>query len=226
MSQKFFITSSGTGVGKTLVTASLAYQLRTKGKTVSVIKPAITGYVDGDMGSDTAFLLQSMGLPVNPATVQTVSPWRFKAPFAPNISAAQEGREVVFDEVMKFCNQERASEITLIEGVGGVMAPLTDMHTMLDWMQALACPAIVVAGTYLGAISHALTAGEVLRARGIPVQAVVVSESAKSALSLQDTVTELKKFFPSANCIAPLPRVAGEEKLWERTADLTWALSW
>ncbi len=223
MTQKFFITGSGTGVGKTLVTASLAHQLRAGGKRVSALKPVISGYVAGDMNSDTAQLLQSLGQAVNPVTSEAVSPWRFAAPIAPNMAASVEGKEIIFSEVVDFCNVARTSEITLVEGAGGVMSPLTNTHTMLDLALALECPAVVVVGTYLGAISHALTACEVLRARGIALQAVVVSESPSG-----DAVTvaaELKRFLPYAKYIVPLPRVAGGENLWQYTADLTWMLT-
>ena len=225
MTQKYFVTGSGTGIGKTLVTASLAYQLRAGGKRVSALKPVISGYVEGDMSSDTAQLLQSLGQAVNPLTIAAVSPWKFAAPLAPNMAAAAEGKEIIFSEVVDFCNVSRTSEITLIEGAGGMMSPLTKAQTMLDVAVALECPAIVVVGTYLGAISHALTACEVLRAHGVAVQAVVVSESAESATSTEQTALMLKSFLPYAKYIVPLPRVAGGENLWHHTADLTWILT-
>ena len=226
MSQTFFITGSGTGVGKTLVTAALAYQLRKAGTGVSALKPVVSGYAPSDMESDTAIILQSLGQAVNPVTIAAVSPWKFSAPLASNIAAAAEGKKIVFSEVVDFCNVTRTSDITLIEAAGGAMSPLTDTHTMLDLAVALQCPVILVVGTYLGAISHALTAGEVLKARGIPVQAVIVSESETSAIDALGTAGEFKKFFPGAKHIVPLPRIGGGgERLWEHAADLTWVLS-
>ena len=65
----------------------------------------------------------------------------------------------------------------LIEGVGGLMSPVTPEATGLDWLTALDLPAILVSGSYLGAISHALTACETLRLHGVPLRAVAVSES-------------------------------------------------
>lgn len=225
MTQKFFITGSGTSVGKTLVTASLAYQLRISGKRVSALKPVISGYADVTAESDTALLLQSLGQAVNPVTVEAVSPWRFKAELAPNMAATKEGRGIEFLDVMAFCNMPRTSEITLIESAGGVMSPLTNTHTMLDWVEALECPAVVVVGTYLGAISHALTSCEVLRARGVVVQAVVVSESTQGAMSVDKTALMMKTFLPYAHYVVPLPRVVGGDNIWQHTADLTWMLT-
>ena len=66
----------------------------------------------------------------------------------------------------------------LIEGVGGIMVPLDERHTVLDWMSALRLPVLLVAGSYLGTISHTLTALHVLAQRNLDIAAVVVSESA------------------------------------------------
>ncbi len=74
--------------------------------------------------------------------------------------------------------QETAGGPTLlIEGVGGLMSPITDDATGLDWVRRLGLPVLLVSGSYLGAISHALTAVETLRAHGIPLFGIVVSES-------------------------------------------------
>ncbi len=224
MTQTFFITSSGTGTGKTLVTAALAHQLRAAGKRVSALKPVVSGYADDDADNDTARILRSLGQAVTQGAVEAISPWRFTAPLAPNVAARRENREISFADLAEFCSMPRTSEFMLIEGAGGVMAPLTDQHTMLDWASVLACPVILVVGTYLGAISHALTAASVLRARGLVIQAVVVSESETSAMSVGDTARELKQFLPYARYIVPLPRVAGAGDLWQHAADMTWML--
>ncbi len=225
MTQKYFITSSGTGVGKTLVTTTLAYQLRMAGKRVSALKPVISGYVEGDRASDTAQLLAAQNIAVNLPNIDAISPWRFALPLAPSVAAEREGREIVFPELLEFCNVPRISDITLIEAAGGVMTPLDPVHTMLDWAEALQCPAILVVGTYLGALSDTLAAGEVLQARGVPVQAVIVSESTNPAMSVQETARHLQPFMSYANYIAALPHVAGGDDLWQDVADLTWILT-
>ena len=81
------------------------------------------------------------------------------------------------------------------------MSPVTREATVLDWLIALECPVILVAGSYLGAISHALTAIEVIRARGVPLRAIVVSESLDSA-GLAETIEAIARFAPGAPIIA------------------------
>ena len=77
----------------------------------------------------------------------------------------------------------------LIEGVGGLMSPVTAEATGLDWLKRLRLPALLVSGSYLGAISHALTAVETLRAHGVPLAGVAVSES-EGAPTSPETVAE------------------------------------
>src|SRR3546814_8137834 len=79
-----------------------------------------------------------------------MSPWRFRAPLSPDMAAAREGRTVPFDDLVDHCRDRLAAAAgpLLIEGVGGAMVPLDECHTVLDWMAALALPALLVSGTY------------------------------------------------------------------------------
>ncbi len=90
-----------------------------------------------------------------------------------------EGRSLDLADLVGWCQAEiaRTQDTLLIEGVGGLMSPVTEAATGLDWLRALGVPALLVSGSYLGAISHALTACETLRLHDVPLRAVVVSES-------------------------------------------------
>jgi dethiobiotin synthetase len=82
----------------------------------------------------------------------------------------------------------------LIEGVGGIMVPLDDERTVLDLMMALQLPLILVAGSYLGTISHTLTALDALFRRNLKVLATIVSETPNSPVPLADTVAAISRF--------------------------------
>jgi dethiobiotin synthetase len=98
------------------------------------------------------------------------------------------------------------SEGTLfIEGVGGVMVPLDHRHTVLDWIAELKLPVILVTGSYLGTLSHTLTAVDALRRRGAAIVSLIVNESDGSSVSLGDTLATLSRFVSDAP-IATLPR--------------------
>jgi dethiobiotin synthetase len=96
----------------------------------------------------------------------------------------------------------------LIEGIGGIMVPLDSKHTVLDWMAALDIPLLLVVGGYLGAISHTLTALDVLTQRRLKIAAIVVSESERGPVDLDDTVHSIARFCNGVEVIG-LPRLPG-----------------
>ncbi|CAG0967233.1 partial dethiobiotin synthetase, partial [Rhodocyclaceae bacterium] len=111
---------------------------------------------------------------------------------SPDRAAALEGRTIDVAGLVGWCRSEiaRNEDLLLIEGVGGVMVPLDGQRTVLDWMAALQLPVLLVAGTYLGAISHALTALAALRSAGLAPAAIVLNESA-GGVALADTLASL-----------------------------------
>ena len=192
---RLFIAGTHTGVGKTLVTAALAHQTG-----MGALKPVATGFDRMD-GSDTEILCRAMG--ITPSV--EISPWRFAAPLSPDMAAARGGARIDLAEVVRFC---RALGEVLVEGIGGVMTPLNDRDTVLDWIAMLGCPALLVAGSYLGTLSHTLTAIAAMRARRTAPLAIVVSES-EDAPSLDETVASLARHVDEP--IIALPRIAGPD---------------
>jgi len=224
--KRFFVTGSGTGVGKTLVTASLCRQLRAAGQTVRALKPVISGYSAASHAeSDTAVLLDSLGLAHSADAIDRMSPFRFEAPLSPDMAAAREGKKVDFGALVAFCRDAAAGpeDVLLIEGVGGVMVPLTETTTVLDWIAAIEAPCFLVVGSYLGTISHTLTAVEALRSRGAGLAAVVISESEESPVPPEETRETIARFLPGIP-IAILPRQYGSDA-WRSAPDLTGLLA-
>ncbi len=199
-----FVTGTGTGIGKTFVTAGLLHAL----PGARAIKPVISGYHPAQAaGSDSGILLAAMGRPITPETIAAISPWRFAAPLSPDTAAAREGRQIAFSEVLSFCHtiMRTAPGPLLIEGAGGAMVPLDDQHTMRDWIAALKIPALLVAGTYLGTISHVLATAEALANKGINIAAIVLSESEVSPMPPEETAATLSRFLP-ATPVLIIPR--------------------
>ncbi len=193
--RRFFITGVGTGVGKTYVTRYLVHQLTAMGRRVSALKPVVSGYSDDDPESDPALILRSLGQLPTQEAIAAISPWRFAAPLSPHLAAQREDRSIDLREVLAFCRESGNQECDyrLVEGVGGIMSPIEPTATCLDWILKLKDPVILVTGTYLGAISHTLTALYVLRASGASIRGIIVSESAESA-GLAETVDSLYQF--------------------------------
>jgi dethiobiotin synthetase len=208
-----FVTATGTDIGKTFVTEGLIRALGRASGKVDALKPVLSGF---DMAtaavSDSGRLLKALGRNITSAEIDRISPWRFKAPLSPDMAARLEGKSIDFTALLAFSHDRIAAnqDVLLIEGVGGVMAPLDDSHTVLDWMAALNLPVLLVAGSYLGTISHTLSALDVLARRGLHVLSVIVSESAGSTVNLDATVATIRRFAPSGTDIVALPRLSSD----------------
>ena len=197
-----FVTSSGTGIGKTLVCCRLLESLsdrrsaeaarRPGAAAVRCIKPVITGFNPAAPAeSDTGRLLDAQRLAIDPGNIEATSPWRFRAALSADMAAAREDRTVPFDDLVAFSRPRAGVDLTLIEGIGGVMAPIDSSHTVLDWIAALDASVLLVVGSYLGTLSHTLTAAAVLAERKRGALAVVVSESQAAPAPIAETAASL-----------------------------------
>jgi dethiobiotin synthetase len=205
----YFVTSTGTDIGKTFVTAGLIRYLREAGQAVHALKPVVSGYDPSVVEtSDPAVLLAALGRPVAADEVERIAPWRFRAPLSPDLAAAREGRSVAFNELIDFSRAaiKTNNGILFIEGVGGIMVPLDGNRTVLDWMAALNIPLLLVVGGYLGTISHTLTAIDVLTQHKLSIAAIVVSESERNPVELDETVASIARFSVGVEVIG-LPRL-------------------
>jgi dethiobiotin synthetase len=214
---RYFVTATGTELGKTFASAALLHGACQAGLSVAGLKPVASGIDDGNLAdSDPAVLLAAQGLPADWPAVERICPWHFRAPLSPDMAAAREGRAVPFEALLSFCRTmiDGPADFALVEGVGGIMAPIDARHTVLDWAAALDIPALLVAGTYLGTISHTLTALAVLAGRGVPVAALVLSESPDSPVPPAETAAAIARFAPDLT-ILHVPRLDGAEG-WRR----------
>jgi dethiobiotin synthetase len=192
-----FITGAGTDIGKTHVAAALARALIGRGQTVDVLKPLLSGYdAEAPEGCDAAVLLAAIDRQATPAEIARVAPFRYRAPLSPPAAARLEGERIDHDRVLETCRTRIAmtdADWLLIEGAGGVMSPVSDDTTFLDLIQALDLPVILVGGSHLGAISHLLSADEVLRGRGLAPPLLVLSQSPEPSPSFADTLAAVAR---------------------------------
>jgi dethiobiotin synthetase len=196
---QFFITSTGTDIGKTFVLTNICQKLIAEGKKVTAIKPIISGFKDQDPNSDSAKILQVLGLDFTSQNLNNISPYRFLAPLAPNIAAALENKDINFDELIQFCQKyinqaEQDNSYLLIEGAGGVMTPITDDKVFADLIADLNIPTILVVGNYLGTISHTLTAIKAMSTYNIKIAEVILNIRDDDNVDAQDTLKVLRKF--------------------------------
>ncbi|MCK0069215.1 dethiobiotin synthase [Kordiimonas laminariae] len=214
-----FITSTGTEIGKTFVTACLCHQLKAAGKPVHAIKAIISGIEDDMTGTDTAVIAESLGLEPTVSTWNAISPFRYKAPLAPSMAAKLEGKTLDYDALIAFCRKQlNENPFTLVEGVGGSFVPLNDDKLVANWIADLKLDSILVAGSYLGTLSHITATLEAMQARKLPVRAVVISETAGDDHPDFIATIEQVKHWTDIPVIA-LPRIKTPD-LWRVSPDM------
>ena len=210
----FFVTGTGTDIGKTFVTAGLIRHLRAAGSDVAALKPVVSGFSMECAGqSDPGVLLAALGEPVNDKTLARISPWRFAAPLSPDMAATRENRTLDYSELLSACRDRATAAgqaILFIEGVGGVMVPLDATHTVRELMADLEIPVILVAGAYLGTISHTLTALAALATRDIVPKAVVINDTGDRPVPLAETAEAIARQVPGLSVLT-VPHHAADE---------------
>jgi dethiobiotin synthetase len=217
-----FVTAVGTEVGKTLVTTAMCYQLKARGRSVTALKPVVSGFRDDDSRSDPALILRSLGTNPTSSAIATIAPWRFTEPVSPHLAARHAGRQLSIEAIAEFVEATHRAEggMIIVEGAGGVMSPLNEEKTNLDLIERLGYPVLLVTGSYLGAISHTLTAVVALQSRNVAIRAIVVSESAAS-VGLAETIESVERQGGSRSLVVGIPRLQGESyELWRQAPDI------
>lgn len=211
-----FVTSTGTDIGKTFVCCRLIEELGGT-RNLRVIKPIATGVDPEDLdATDTAALLAAQRRPLDARRFRETTPWYFRAPLSPDLAAEREGASVPFEEIVAFSCAPTDADMTIIEGIGGVMVPLDTRRTVLDWMSRIDPLVWLVTGSYLGTLSHTLTALRVLAERQLEVGAIVISESAAQSTTAADTAAVIARFsgpIPIVTVPRPPPPAAQRQLL-------------
>ncbi len=184
-----------TGVGKTFVTCAVARLLRSQGRDIAVCKPVATGARESKghrRSDDTLALAESAGMLHE---LERVTPWAFPEPAAPPVAARLAGVELQLDALVKAVRDlARPGRMLLVEGVGGLLCPLTERETVADWAARLEMPLVLVTRRSLGTLNHTLLTLEVARQWRLPIVGIVVNETARpSSVAEETNVEELRK---------------------------------
>lgn len=165
-----FITGTDTGVGKTVVAAGLIKVLQKQGRHPGYFKPLASGAIktrQGLVAPDVDFVLKTTGIEEPPSLINPVC---LIPPLAPLTAAEISGTDWNMQMVLqKFRTLQKRYPFLVVEGVGGVLVPLKNRFLVIDLMEKIGLPALVVARASLGTINHTLMTLTLLKQRGLPV---------------------------------------------------------
>lgn len=171
-----FVTGTDTGVGKTLITAGLAYALRVLKIDTGVMKPVETGCPTraGRLRPLDALTLREAA--ESRDALDLINPYRFHEPLAPMVAAERSRRRIDVGRLEeRFARLADRHSVVLIEGAGGLLVPITEETSCLDLAIRLQLPLLIVIGSRLGALNHArLTVETALHAR-VPVAGAILN---------------------------------------------------
>jgi dethiobiotin synthetase len=180
-----FVTGTGTDVGKTVVAAAILAALRARGERVAAFKPVVSGTEersDPDWPADHELLAAASG--DDPANV---SPAVFAAPLSPHLAAELAGAPLD-PALLRSAFDARAAETeaVVVEGVGGLLVPLTRDYLVRDLAADLALPLVVAASPGLGTINHTLLTLAAARSVGLTVAGVVLTPWPDTPTTMHD----------------------------------------
>ncbi len=201
----FFITGTDTGVGKTVVTTTLARLLVLKGIDVGIMKPMETGVpLIPDNQSDAERLIAAAEVP---EPLEEVSPIRLQTPASPYQACLLEGVDldlsVISENFLKISNRH---SLTLVEGVGGLVVPLTRTQMLTDLIKELNLPLILVSRLSLGTLNHTLMTVRIANQLGLSIKGIIFNQSQAGEISkVEAGCPEIIKELSGVDILGTLP---------------------
>ena len=166
--QSIFITGIGTGIGKTVASAIVVEAL-----DAAYWKPVQAGF---DEGTDAATVKDLIS---NTNTIIYPEVYKLNLPASPHLAAREEGIRIDLDVIYNRYSQltTHHSQLTIIEGAGGLLVPLNETQFMIDLIKKLQAKVILVSRNYLGSINHSLLTASVCKASNIDVMGWIFNDS-------------------------------------------------
>lgn len=209
-----FITATDTGVGKTMVSGLLLKFLLEHSIKGGYQKWVSSG--DAENPADLVSCLQTAGIAADPEILDLQVPYRFDFPASPHLAAELENRQVDPEKIISaFMTMTTNHEVLIVEGVGGLLVPLTRNLLLADLLARVQVPTIIVARSGLGTLNHTLLTIEALRSRQIPLTGVIFTDDENTNETLvrdnMKTVAEIGQ----AEVLGRLPYCSDQQELIE-----------
>jgi len=197
-----FITGTDTGVGKTIVTAAIAWNLKQAGKKVAVMKPVQTGTIISGP-TDIEFVQKVLG-PDSPLDVSC--PYMFPDPVAPLVASMLAGERIDIERIKEsYSDLSGQNETVVVEGAGGILVPILEDYFMSDLALDLNIPILIVTRPNLGTLNHTLLTLESAKRKGLEIAGIVISNYPWDPGIPEQTNPELILSMTGVNILGVLP---------------------
>ena len=202
MAKAYFITGTDTEIGKTHATCALLATAAQQGLRAIGLKPVAAGTDATGQNDDVVRLMAASNVAL---PERTVNPWLLKEPLSPHIAARLAGVEITTAPILQsFKSAQSVADLILVEGVGGLYAPLSDSLSQPDLIQALDIPVILEVGLRLGCLNHALLTAIAIKQHGLRFAGWIGNQIDPTFQAMDDNIQTLKARL-EAPCLGILP---------------------
>jgi dethiobiotin synthetase len=205
-----FVTGTGTGVGKTIFSAGLAWALGKKGVGVGVMKPFATSqsiYSKKYRSADVAMLAKGAGTSESDAELNPVF---YRLAAAPMMAAELLNQPP--PDLNKVLSMLRAlaarHEFMIVEGIGGIAVPVTPTHSVADFIKLTGLPVIIVTSPFLGTINHTLLTISACAQHGLRVFGVAVNMMPRRPNIVEEKIPETLARISRLPVVGIIPRLS------------------
>lgn len=233
----FFITGTDTDAGKTVAAAAVLVSMRACGIDAVPMKPVQTGgerwdhrpgsalsstapWLSGDgtgagqglelQSTDLTFCLRMAELQPDPEELQDMVPFIYEPACSPHLAAVKTGREISLDRILEaFHSLLRRHERVVVEGAGGVLAPLSGDRTTIDLMRTLGLPVILAARPGLGSINHTLLSIREIERSRLTLHGIIFCETTRAGWGeIEENNVETIERMGKARVLGRIPYMA------------------
>ncbi|MFH1622325.1 MAG: adenosylmethionine--8-amino-7-oxononanoate transaminase [Candidatus Omnitrophota bacterium] len=202
-----FITGTDTGVGKTIISSGLATAFRDRGIDVGVMKPIATGAIKNKnrlVSQDVELLIKVSN---SKDELNLINPYCADSPLAPNI-AFKLKKEDISLKIIKECFEKliKKHQLLLVEGIGGLLVPISDNYLVADLIRDFDIPLIIVSRNGLGTINHTLLTIKQAEESGLDILGIIFNNTKKNKKDIsKKTNLEIIKKIAKVNIFGELP---------------------
>ena len=193
LNNSFFITSTGTNIGKTYCAVEIIKALIKKKIEVNPYKPILSGFnLRKIEESDSYKILRTIKKDIDIKDIKSITPWLFNNAMAPSLAAEKENKNLDYNQVFNWCfdkinYKNKKNSINIIEGAGGILVPIEKEKSILDLIIDLKIPVILVVGNYLGSVSHTLSVIKNIQFSKLNIINIIINQNNDCDLDIDDT---------------------------------------